>query len=185
MSRYARPLVLPEHLLPRTSTVGRAIHTTLGAVGPRRTEHTDIHDVWIRRVGQHPVNALGSAESHEGPAVTTVERLEQSTADPGTVAGIPLTRAHPDDIGVWLKDRDMTDPDRRLIVKDWIPGEATVLRPKHTSCGRPHVDEAAIGEHHLHIGDPPAHSGGADRARAHRLEGRLVLRGQGWNRYRE
>ena len=85
------------------------------------------------------VDALTVLQSHELPAFTAINGFEYSTTDGCGVPHIALTAACPDDIGVGLVDGDRTNGRDRLIIKNRVPGQATVIgNPYAAGCRTDH-----------------------------------------------
>ncbi len=102
----AGALVDVEHPLPGLAAVGGLEDAALGVLAPEPAHRGYPGDVRIGGVEDDAVDALGLLETQVLPGVATVERPVDAVADDGAVARVALARAHPDDVGVGLEDRD-------------------------------------------------------------------------------
>jgi len=121
------PLIDVEDVLPRVSSIGGPVDPTHIAIGPRRTHHTDVDQVGIRRVSDDTVDSLRAFEAHELPTVPAVDRLVQTVPDPRRVPRVTLSGPHPNDPGIRLENRDVADTQDPLVVEDGIPRDAPIL----------------------------------------------------------
>ena len=176
---HTSAFILPQHLLPALAAVTSPVDATFLTVRPGRAEHSHVNHLWVSRVCQHAVDSLRVSEAHVPPCVPAIYRLEETPSDAGAVSRITLSRPDPHDVRIWLKNRNMADPEGGLFVEHGIPGESAIRRFEYpTRCGA-YVDHAAIGEDNFHVGHAPAHARRANLTSLHCSEWRLVILSRG------
>src|SRR6185436_3836993 len=103
---------------------------------PEMASCRDVDDVGVRRVKDDAPDVMGVGKTHELPFLSAVGGLVDAIAPGRTLAVIGFARSDPDNIGVGLRNGDVTDRTGRLIIEEGFPGRAVISGLEDTAgCG--------------------------------------------------
>ena len=114
----ARFVVHLEHLLPAFATVGGFVHPTLTTRAEQWPSGRHQHHIVVGRMHHDAIDVLGLRQSHQRKRVAAVGGLINAAAPRRALPVIRFTGAHPHQIGVDLRYRNIPDRNEPLILKE-------------------------------------------------------------------
>ena len=161
-----------ERLLPGLAAVGRLEDAALAAWSPQAAGRRDKDDIVVARVDDDAVDEPGVAEAEVGEGLAAVSRLVDAVAPRHALTIARFAGADPDEIRVRLRDRDVANRERALILHQGFERGAVVDGFPQAAVRRPDVVVGGIGFVDREVGDTAGHRRRSDRAEAERVERR-------------
>src|SRR4029079_17356324 len=149
-------------LRPRLAAVDGLEEPAIADLAPDVAGGRDVDDVGIGRVHDHRPDRVGVLEAHVGEGLAAVGRLVDAVAPRRGVAAALFAGADPDDVGIFLEDRDVADRRRAVGVEDRRPGDAGVGRLEHAAGGAADDDVGEVVFERIDRRDAPDQVGVAD-----------------------
>ena len=172
-------LVDEQDVVPRQSAIGGLEDTPFLAGTPKATQRGDVDDVVVHGIHDDAGDVLRVAKPHVLPRLSPVGRLVDAVAPRAALPVVVLPCADPYQIGVVLRDRDVTDRDGVVeVVEEHLPRRAHVGGFPETTRGGADVEDGWIRFQHRQIVDAATHGGRADVAEGQPREG--VSGGSSW-----
>src|SRR5690606_32209117 len=140
----ARLLVDVQHLAPRAAAVRRLEDAAVRVARPLHARCRDPDDVGVRRMYEDTADRVRARESHVLPRLTTVRGLVDAGARVRAAEDVRLARAHPQDVRIRRREREIADGRRRRLLEDRLPRHTLVHGLPHAARRARHVHRVAL-----------------------------------------
>ena len=151
---------------PRLSAVGRLVQTTRLAGFPRGPEHRHVDGVGVFRMHLDAADVLRLGQAEEAPGAAAVGALEHAAARRDGIAGVLLTGADIERVGVGRCDGHVAHRHAALVLEDRPERRAGVGGLPDTAASSRDVEGLRGRRDAFDIGDASAHVGWPDRTPA-------------------
>ncbi len=174
--RGARVLVHEQNVLPGAAAVRGAEDAALAIRLEEVPHRGHVDDVGVRRVENHPVDALRLPKPHMGEGLPAVGGPIYAVAEGRALAVVRLTGPYPNQLGIRLGHGHRSDGRRPVAVEHRVEGRARVDGLPQPTRGESHVEDPGVAFHHGDLVHAPAHGDGADLPPAEAAKERIGRR---------
>src|SRR5579859_7995373 len=155
-----------QNFFPSLAAIARAEDAAFGVGTISMPERRDVNDVWVRGMNNDGADVARVFEADVRPSLSSVSRFVDTVAERDIAADARLARAGINHVGIRIGHGNGPDGGDPLLVKERIPGVATVGRFPDAAADRAKIIGVRLAGH-AGYGDKTAAPEGPDEPPFH------------------